>query len=128
MQNYILYNKNPKDRRTSDCVVRAIAKAEDTDWYTIYDDLCALGRKLGAMPNSDITYQEYLKSKGYEKVPIKVERGGTRPSVSELAATTKVGESIVIRVANHLTAAGNGNYYDVWDCGRKKVYLYWKKK
>lgn len=124
---YINYNKNPKNRKVNDCVVRAIAKAEDADWFTIYDELCALGRKLCAMPNADITYKEYLKAKGYDKVSIKVEKGGTRPSVKELAERTKIGEAMILSVAGHLTVAGNGNYYDTWDCGSSKVYTYWRK-
>ena len=36
---FIFYNKNPDDLRVGDCVVRAIAKAENMSWYDTYIDI-----------------------------------------------------------------------------------------
>ena len=59
--------ENPKNKRTGDCVIRAIASAMQSDWDTVYDDLYKIGKKYKLMPNDDHCYERYLKANGWEK-------------------------------------------------------------
>ena len=49
--NFIEFNINPKNKRTKDCVIRAIATATNSSWEYIYRELAELGIKKGLMIN-----------------------------------------------------------------------------
>lgn len=51
MIKYVNYNANPKNRKTGDCVIRAIARATNQSWETVYAALCELGAKMKDMSN-----------------------------------------------------------------------------
>ena len=61
------YNANPKGKRASDCVVRAISKATGKDWDSVLDDLIAFSHKYKVMPNEKACYGKYLESIGFSK-------------------------------------------------------------
>lgn len=77
------YNANPKGKRASDCVVRAISKATEVsscgrndgclpkqpskDWDSVLDDLIAFSHKYKVMPNEKACYGKYLESIGFSK-------------------------------------------------------------
>lgn len=39
MAKFIYYNPNPLEKRTGDCVIRALTKLLDMDWDTVFIDL-----------------------------------------------------------------------------------------
>ena len=77
------YNANPKGKRASDCVVRAISKATEVsstrrndgclpkqpskDWDSVLDDLIVFSHKYKVMPNEKACYGKYLESIGFSK-------------------------------------------------------------
>ncbi len=121
------YNANPKHNLTSDCVIRAISKATNKDWYEIYDALYHVGVKLGEIAESDETYPKYLESEGFIRMKQPKKDNGKKYTASEFAKEHKEG-SYVLRLANHLVACVDGIIYDTWDCGFKTVGKYWEKK
>lgn len=127
MAKYHKYkNENPKSRETSDCVVRALATATDTDWDLVYKRLCEIGFELKVMPNSKEAYELYLEESGFERQKISVKKGSKRPTVLSFTKEHKEGV-FVLSVANHLTVCKEGIYYDIWDCGNCSMYTYWSK-
>ena len=125
--NIKYFNPNPKkNEKIGDCVVRAMCKATGKDWDTVYKELCELGFELKAMPNDNITWQEYLKRNGFERKKISIKKGQKRPTVDQFARENRKG-IYVLRVTHHLVTSHEGYYYDTWDCGRKAVYSYWEK-
>ena len=64
---FIKYNKNPKNKKTNDCVIRAIATATNSSWEYIYSQLAEQGLKNGLMINDRRNGITYLKNLGYER-------------------------------------------------------------
>lgn len=123
---FIKYNKNPKNKKTTDCVIRAIATATNKEWENIYKELAEQGIKKGLMINDRNNWKAYLKSLGYEqqKMPRKEDR--TRYTLEkfcdELAEENKI---YIIKVAGHLTCVKDKKLYDTWNCSNKCVGNYW---
>lgn len=120
------FNPNPAKKDTSDCVIRALVKATDKDWDTVYKELCQIGFELKVMPNNDEAWKEYLFRNGFEYCKIPIKRGSKRPTVSSFTKEHKQG-TYVLRIAHHLVTAKDGYYYDTWDSGKYAVYGYYKK-
>ena len=57
---FIEYNPNPNNSRVGDCVIRAIAKAENASWDKIYLDLCVYGLMCSDLPISNNVWGRYL--------------------------------------------------------------------
>lgn len=124
--NFLKLNVNPKNRKTTDCVIRAIVSATGKDWCEVFDALCSIARKKAYMPNGKHVYEEYLKQCGFVKVNVSPASGKLRWNVWNLAR--EVCADGVVFVANHAVAInGKGNYIDTWDSGEKKVYALWLK-
>lgn len=122
----IYYNPNPKKLEVGDCVVRAICKATDKDWDTVYMELCKLGLELKMMPNDTDNWKEYLRRNGFIEHKISNKKGSKRPTVDSFARSHKKG-IYILRVANHIVTCVAGYYYDLWDCGNKSLYGFWEK-
>ncbi|MDE6142236.1 MAG: hypothetical protein K2G03_06495 [Bacilli bacterium] len=127
MSKFIYENVNPKNRKTDDCVVRAITKATGLSYQEIYAGLCSIGQKNCRMPNSKQTYEKLLEQLGYIKYPMPRHADNTRFKVYELV-DQESDKTIIISMANHLTCAINGSIFDLWDCRAKSVGNYWIKK
>lgn len=117
----------PNKHVCGDCAIRAITKATGLTWKDAYIEAC------NATADDMYTFNEtqgmtiYLKTKGFKWVPIKPERGESRPTVAEFARCHQDGKYI-LNISNHFVACQNGKYYDIWDCGDKSLYGYWFKK
>lgn len=124
---FVKENVNPKARKTGDCVIRAIAKAEGKTWFDVFDALTVIARKKCSVPNYKDTYEAYLD--GYVVIPCKIEtpNGNVKFTIKEFAQSYNKGVYI-ISVAGHLTVVIDGNLYDTWDCSNKKIYKIWKVK
>lgn len=123
-ENFEYFQPNTHD--CGDCVLRAVVKATNTSWYTVFDALVPIAREMQRMPNDREVVDKYLKGKGFVWVPITPKRGESRPTVKQFAKEHK--ETCVLSVASHLTSCEGGKFYDTWDCGDKSLYGYWIKK
>ncbi len=121
--NFIKTNPHPAGKKTGDCVVRALAIAEDKRWLDVYDALCKLGRKLHEMPNSRKTYEAYLVKRGWVKQKMPKHPNGKRYKLRELADENPRGV-VIASVVHHLAAIKDGNLMDTWNCGNKCVGNY----
>lgn len=61
------HNANPKNRLTTDCVIRAICTALDQPWDLTLRELTDLGIKLAHTPTCKDTFGKYLEQKGFSK-------------------------------------------------------------
>ena len=117
-------NLNPKNKKTSDCVIRSFASATGKSWDDTYSDLCDIGFKIKSMPNDKTVYTVYAESLGFEKCKIELSNGH-KPTVKSFADNHPSG-IFILRLAGHLVTVIDGDYIDSWDCGYKSVYMYWK--
>ena len=123
---FVRYNNNPKQNKTNDCVIRAIAFALNKPWEDIYRDLAELGCKKALMPNDSKTWQAYLKQLGYikEKMPKKWnnKRYTLEEFIDEIAHNNM---TYIISIAKHLTVVKDKKLYDSKNCSHKCVGNYW---
>ena len=125
---FIKYNANPKGWKTGDCVVRAIAQANNTSWEVTYQQLCEIGLKKCRMPNDKQTYEALLKQYGWVKQKMPRHTDGTRYTVEELSYEISPTRTVIISVAHHLTCLKQNVLMDTWDCRNKSVGNYWIKE
>ena len=110
---YVEHNINPKNKKTGDCAFRAVAVATGLGWDKAFEGLCAAGFKLKTAPNETEAIEAFLLTQGFYVGKIRVPKGSKRPTVAQFAEQHPDWYS-VLRVANHITCAGLGNYVDIW--------------
>ena len=124
---FINYNANPKRRKTTDCVIRALSTALNNSWEDTYRSLVDFSIKQGLMVNDKRAYTNYLKAKGYEMLKMPRRNDNTRYTVKEFIDELAEANTIyIISVANHLTVVKDRVLLDTWNCSRKSVGNYWK--
>jgi len=121
---FIKENLNPLNKKVGDCVVRSISKALNKDWYTTLKELYELGLSIGCLPNDKLTYTEYLKKYPSINVFYSIGDKKKRYSVKDLCIKYP-NNTLIIRLAGHLTTIKKGYLYDIWDCSNKKAYKIW---
>ena len=115
-----------KKDMTSDCVIRSIAIATETDYKEVMTELFRIGLEVGQMPNNKKCYEIYLTSLGWvKKSPLK--HGNKKYKVKSLSAFF-VGKNVIIHTCNHLTTLIDGDLNDTWDCREWKANSYYKKE
>lgn len=125
MANYLYYNPNPLDRRTGDCVIRALTKLLDTDWDTVFVELFTTAFAMKDMMDHNIVWNEYLESCGYVRRVIP-DRCPLCYSIADFCDDHPSGK-YVVATDSHVVAVVDGNYYDTWDSGDKVPIYYWTK-
>ena len=127
-------NCNPKNRITTDCVVRAIAKATAPSiakdaWQIIYEDLCNESIETGFSFNDTKCYGKYLEKTGFKAYPQLRKSDNTKMTLKEFIELHPTGTWLV-NMPSHLTVVINGINYDIWDCTKsdKRVEMYWGKE
>jgi hypothetical protein len=124
---------------TNDCVTRAIAIATQLPYRVVYDGLNLVSKserlsKRKRKKSSSrtgifkATYRKYLKSIGWEWVPImSIGKGCTIHLKTNELPTGK----LVVRLSKHLTCVADGVIHDTFDPSRNEtrcVYGYFKKE
>lgn len=124
---YKYYQPNKKDVKDDcgDCVIRALSKVTGNDWGTIFMNLVPIALEMQRMPNERECFERYINENGFKWQSLGKIVGKRRPTVAEFARKHKQGKYIV-RVAHHVVAVVDGNYYDTWDSGDRPMYGYWE--
>jgi hypothetical protein len=121
---FVKHNVNPMGKKTSDCVVRAIALVEGRPWEDVFDELVRLARQSYSMPNDTSVYGKYLDEK-YPTIDVFRWVGGRKKRYT-VRDVCQLKGTYIVRLAKHITVVMDGKYYDVWDCGSKCAYKIWK--
>ena len=123
---FVKYNANPKHRKTTDCVIRALSIALNNSWEATYRSLVDYSIKNYLMCTEKRAYTGYLKAKGYEmqKMPKRMDnsRYTVKEFIDELARPNAV---YVINIAHHLTVVKDKVLLDSWDCSKKTMGNFW---
>lgn len=123
---FVKYNANPKNKKTGDCVIRAICTALNEDWVDTYKGMLEVAIKTGHAISYKDNYVTYLKNKGYimQKQPKKA--NGRKYTIEEFAnSIAEPNKTYILNVANHVTVVINKSLYDIWNCKNKTVGNYW---
>lgn len=123
---YINYNKNPCQKRTIDCSVRALSTLLDRPWDDVYLELCLLGYTICDMPSSKATINEYLSSLGYKRgvIPDSCPNCYT---IREFTQDNPHGRYL-LATDTHVIPVIDGDYIDTWDSGNEIPLFFWEKR
>jgi len=119
-----LLNPNPRGNLTGDCVIRALAIAQDKTWDDIYLTLASYGYDMKDMPSSNNVWSYYLHNNDYKRYVI--------PDICPSCITIKdfvqnTSGRYILGTGSHVVAVDNGTYFDTWDSGNEIPIYYWKK-
>lgn len=123
---FVKFNQNPKQKRTTDCVIRAISFALGKTWEEVYRDLAEQGIKNGLMLNDRNNWKLYLKVLGYNMERMPKTLNNKRYTVEQFAdEIARKGCTYVVKIANYITVVKDKKLYDTWNCKNKCVGNYW---
>lgn len=114
----------PNDHIDGDCVIRALCKATGWDWKEAYAFAFLSTAKEQFMPNYKDGERLLYKKLGWRWHSHNTRK--PRPTVAEFAQQHPTG-SYVLSLSKHHVCVTNGSYWDIWDCGGRKIYGYWEK-
>lgn len=123
---YQFYNPNPQKKSVGDCVIRAICKAFDKDWYSAYADIITCGYFICDMPSSNAVWSQYLREQGYKRYIIP----NTCPdcyTISDFCIDNPEG-TFILCTGSHVVTIIDGTYFDSWDSGNETPIYYWRKE
>ena len=121
------FNNNPKNKITSDCVIRAIALAEDKAWQTVLQELADLSIKTGLMINDVKLFEKYLEENNWKKNKQMKKVNNTKYSGNEFCKMFATQTIIANIGTHHTTCIKNGKVHDIWDCTSGAIGNYWTK-
>lgn len=123
---FIFYNQNPDGIRVGDCVIRAISKVENMDWYDVYIELSAQGMEMSDWGNSNRVWMAYLKDIGY-KITLLPSDCPDCYTIEDFTKDYPKGKYL-LATGSHIVAVIDGNYYDTWDSGKEIPVYYFIKE
>ena len=123
--SFIYYNANPKNRKTSDCVIRAISKFLNQDYNKVLMEMVKLSCDNGYAINSKEQIDIYLKSKGLIKN--KQPRKKDNSKFTGIEFIEQDIDCIAVIGSHHITCIMDNKIYDTWDCSNKCIGNYYTK-
>lgn len=136
-ETFHFHNENPKGKFTTDCVIRAIAKATEIPYETVLREMAEMQIKIGYDMSDTKGYNKYLESKGWhrEKQPRKIDN--TKYTGNEFCKEIQDSDgrfysyrnqNIIANVgSHHIVAICEGKIFDTWNSGYGAVGKYWVK-
>ncbi len=124
-------NTNFRNKKTTDCVVRAITSATGKKYLDILDLLIKEYKRSGNHIADPKNYSKVLAELGYAKYvqPKKWDKKNYRIDEIEKVIDD---ETIIVSVNKHLTCIKTIDHkkflIDTWDCRNKTIRNYWIKR
>lgn len=127
MIGYEKKNVNPRNRKTTDCGVRALTAATGEDYYKVLNDLYEIQVATGYDSADKRSIDRYMARQGWIKHKQPRRPDGKKYLVGEIDELIRPGQSAVVSLAGHLTAVVDGRIIDLWDCRSKTIGNYYTK-
>lgn len=120
------YNANPKNRRSDDCVIRAIATATDKSWEEVLQGLFEIALKEKRILSEVECYGKYLVKLGWTKQKQPRKSDNTKFTGREFVTQFK-GVAIAHIGGHHIVCIKGGKVWDTWDSTDGCIGNYWVK-
>ena len=123
---YQYYQPNPHNKSVGDCVIRALCRAFDDDWYSMYSQLTLQAYAMCDMPSSNAVWGRFLKDNGYKRYVIP----NTCPdcyTIEDFCNDNPVG-TYILCTGTHTVTAIDSIYYDSWKSGNEVPIFYYRKE
>ncbi len=119
------FQPNPLGNETGDCTIRAYCAAESMEWDEAYEMATKYGKDLALMFNEKKVIDKIVEGHfGYKKVKLKKNEQMT---VNEFCTLHDKG-TYILNVPRHLVTVIDGEFWDSWDSGDKKVSSYYERE
>lgn len=133
-------NANPEDKRTGDCIMRAVCTATSLTWDEVVDGLCEISHRKHIAPQDPAAERELLKVLGFKQQKQPKRLNGKKITgrdfcrwleqlVAEGALPART--PVVANIGTHHVVAvmpcADGRYRicDTWDCSTRCVGTWW---
>lgn len=120
---YQHFNENPLHKNVGDCVVRAISKALNRSWDSIYTALCVKGYEMCDLPSSNAVWGAYLLDCGFSRHIL--------PEICTIAefAENHTEGTFILATGSHVVCVSDGGIiYDSWDSSAEVPTYYYTKE
>ncbi len=116
------FNPNPKSRNIGDCTLRSYCAAFGISWDKAFDIASKVAKENSSMIQyvSDKVLTEEFNCWVDENYNKKKVKGKDRITVNEFAMSHPYG-TYILHVRQHQVTVINGEYWDSWDSGEKKI-------
>lgn len=121
------YNPNPKKKNVGDCSLRAYCAAFGWTWEEAFEKSSEIAKDEAIMMDTYKTCEKVMAGEGYflDEEFKKSKRKDL--TVNEFALTHPYG-TYFLNTHGHLLCVKDGEYWDSWDSGKKKVRRIYIKK
>lgn len=119
---YQHFNENPLHKNVGDCTVRAISKALNRSWDSVYTALCVKGYEMCDLPSSNAVWGAYLLDCGFSRHIL--------PEICTVADFAEEhGQGIyILATGSHVVCVSDGIIYDSWDSSAEVPTYYYTKE
>lgn len=116
------YNPNPKSRNIGDCTLRSYCAAFNITWEEAFDIASEVAKENSSMIQyvPDKVLIDHFGCTVDEKYNKKTVKSKDRITVNEFAMSHPYG-TYILHVRQHQVTVINGEYWDSWDSGSKKI-------
>ena len=121
------YNPNPKKKNVGDCSLRAYCAAFGWTWEEAFEKSSEIARDEAIMMDTHKTCEKVMEGAGYVLDEEFKKSKRKDLTVNEFALTHPYG-TYSLNTHGHLLCVKDGEYWDSWDRGKKKVRRIYIKK
>lgn len=120
-------NVNPKNRITSDCIVRAICHATESDYAETAMRISNLAIDLAIGMCDKQIVDKYLKRYYQSHKNNQIRKpDNTKLTGKEFCEMFPKGKFVISIGGHHFSCVIDGKIHDIWDCSDKTVGNYWE--
>ena len=121
------YNPNTKKKNVGDCSLRAYCAAFGWTWEEAFEKSSEIAKDEALMMDTHKTCEKVMESEGYVLDEEFKKSKRKDLTVNEFALTHPYG-TYFLNTHGHLLCVKDGEYWDSWDSGKKKVRRIYVKK
>lgn len=126
-ESFTYYNANPKNKHTTDCVIRAICTALDQSYAETLIELADMQLKTGYDFTDAKGFGKYLELKGWIKNKQPRKANNTKYTGKEFVKMFK-GICVANIGGNHTVCIKDGRVFDIWDSTDGCIGNYWTRQ
>ena len=121
------YNPKPKKKKVGDCALRAYCAAFGWTWEEAFEKSSEIAKDEAIMMDTHKTCEKVMEGEGYVLDEEFKKSKRKDLTVNEFALTHPYG-TYFLNTHGHLLCVKDGEYWDSWDSGKKKVRRIYIKK
>lgn len=130
------FNANPRNKITTDCVIRALSTAMERPYNEVYEELFKFSLKCGLMLNDHKCYEKYLEAQGWIKHSQPRKDDNTKYTGKQFCKWIQdsyeyaigITQPIIAHIGgHHIVAIMDGKVNDTWDSTGGAIGNYWTR-